>query len=286
MLTSAKVLFDKAYREKFALPSFNTSNLEVSQGIILGAAAAKAPIIIAVSETTARYAGFKTIVAMVKALSEDHRDIPFSLHLDHGKHYKTVTRAIKLGFNSVQIDGSRLPYGENVRLTKKVTEYAHEFDVPVQGELAKIPKSEEEIEARELEETFTDPGEARQFVEETGVDTLAVAVGTAHGLFKGKENLDLDRLRAIHEKVPVPLVLHGSSGVPDAQLKEAVKLGVVEVNIDTVLREQFVKAIEKAIDENPEQKDPRKILVHGRDAVKAEVERYIKILGADGKSKV
>lgn len=284
MLTSARVLFDKAQREGFALGSFNTSNLEVSQGIILGASAKKSPVIIAVSETSARYAGFTTIALLIKALSEDHREIPFTLHFDHGKSYKNVTRAIKLGFNSVQIDGSELPYEKNVVLTKKVVRYAHEFNIPVQGELAKIPKTEEEIEQRKFEETYTDPDEAKKFVDETGVDTLAVSVGSAHGLFKGKEKLDLERLKAIRDVARVPLVLHGSSGVSDDQLREAVKLGVIEVNIDTALREAFVEAIHEAIEDDPKQKDPRKLLIKGRDAVKKVVEHYVDVLGSSGKS--
>jgi len=284
MLTSAKILFEKAYREQYSLGSFNTSNLEITQGIILGAAESSAPVIVSVSEKSVNYAGLNTIIAMIKALSEDNRAIPFTLHLDHGKSYKTVTRAIKLGFNSVQIDGSGLPYEKNVELTRKVVGYAHDFDVPVQGELAKIPKTADEIDLRKLEDSFTKPEEAVDFVKRTGVDTLAVSVGTAHGLFEGKERIHLDLLEEIHNAVGIPLVLHGTSGVPDDQLREAVKHGVVEVNIDTALRREFIGAIKKKMKDDPDEIDPRIILAEGRVAVKDVVEHYIEVLGGLNKA--
>lgn len=285
MLTSAQQLFKDAERKNYALGAFNTYNLESTQGIIKAAEAQHSPTVIQISETTLNFAGFessKAIMEMVKILIEESK-IPFVLHLDHGKSYETVVRCIDAGFSSVMIDGSSLSFEDNVNITKKVADYAHEYNIWVQGELGKVPKEEAIREMTGIQKT--DPKEAQVFVQITGIDSLAIAVGNLHGLYRETEpGLDFDRIKEIKKLVKIPLVLHGGSGIPDNQIKKAIKFGISKINIDTELCIAFTSALREAFQEDgTETVDPRKIMAFARDGVQIRVEEKIKLFGSNGR---
>jgi fructose-bisphosphate aldolase class II len=283
MLVSPAKLFARARRKGYALPAFNTMNLEITQAIVRGLERVRAPGIIAVSPRTAAYAGMGILRDIICELAQS-ASVPLCLHLDHGKDFAIVEEAIAAGFSSVMIDGSALPFAENVRLTKRVVLYAHARRVWVEGEIGPIPgrKERQQITSREKARALlTKPEEAEEFVRATGVDSLAVAVGTWHGVFAGKEFVDLPRLRAIARRVKVPLVLHGGSGLSLRQLRAAVKHGVRKVNIDTDLRLAFRLALDRAASKHDEI-DPRQLLGQTREAIAAVVMRKAKQLGAAG----
>ncbi|HEB01395.1 MAG TPA: class II fructose-1,6-bisphosphate aldolase [Candidatus Portnoybacteria bacterium] len=282
MLVSVKKLLEDAQEKGYALGAFNTSNLEVSQAIIKAAEVQKSPVSIQVSETTIDYAGFKPIVNLIKSLAEQS-EIPLVLHLDHGRSYETAVRCIEANFSSVMIDGSALPFEENVKLTKRVVDYAHQQGVWVQGELGRIPKAEESSKSLVKIEK-TSPGEAKKFVQLTKVDALAIAIGNVHGVHKkGRPRLDFDRLKKIHQLVKAPLVLHGGSGISEQDIKKAISLGITKINIDTEIRIAFTGALEKLFKKGIDTVDPRKILALARQAVQKKVEEKIKIFGSAGK---
>lgn len=284
MLVSAQQLFKDAAKKGYALGAFNTYNLETTQGIIKAAEAQRSPTVIQISETTLTFAGLessKAIVEMVKTLIERSK-IPFVLHLDHGKSYETVVRCVEAGFSSVMIDGSGLPFEENVKITKKVADYAHQHNIWVQGELGKVPKEGVIREKTGIQKT--DPKEAQVFVQITGIDSLAIAVGNVHGLYRETEpGLDFGRIEEIRKLVKIPLVLHGGSGIPDDQIKKAIKLGISKINIDTELRIAFTAALREFFQAKTETADPRKIMALARDGVKHKVEEKIKLFGSSGK---
>lgn len=281
MLVPAQKLILDAFRRGYALGAFNTYNLETTQGIIKAAEVQRSPAVIQVSETTLTYAGFKTIVAIVKTLIEES-DAPFALHLDHGKSYEMVVRCVNAGFSSVMIDGSGLSFEDNVNITKKVADYAHQHNVWTQGELGRVLKEEAIREMTGIQKT--DPKEAQIFVQITGIDSLAIAVGNVHGLYRKMEpHLDLDRIKEIKKLAKIPLVLHGGSGIPDAQIKKAIKLGIAKINIDTELRIAFTSALKEFFQAQIETIDPRKIMGLARDAIQKKVEEKIKLFGSSSR---
>lgn len=267
----------------WAVGAFNCNNMEIVQAIMRAAAAEKAPVILQASQGAIGYAGLGFITAMVRQAVREAR-IPVALHLDHGTSFEQVVRCLRAGFSSVMFDGSLLPYAENAALSKRVVETAHPAGVSVEAELGRIGGTEDDIRVDERDALFTDPEEARRFVEETGVDALAVAVGTAHGRYKGVPRLDFERLREIRARVPVPLVLHGSSGVPDDAIREAVRLGVSKVNIDTDIRQRFTDEVRRVLAENPDEIDPRKVLGPAREAATAVIRAKIRLFGSAGKA--
>ena len=305
-------LFHRAYREHWALGAFNTSNLEITQAIIRGLQEMRAPGIIQTSEAAIAYAGLNVLRDMIRDLAEA-ASVPIVLHLDHGRSIDMVEQCLAAGYGSVMLDGSALPLEANIALTERAVELAHARGVWVEGEVGAIAGKEgltsgmgretggmghgaphpRESEIRvgtrgtgAMDETkFTDPAEAATFVLETGVDALAVSVGTLHGAFRGEERIRFPRLRAIREKVPIPLVLHGGSGLPAAEIKEALTLGIAKVNIDTELREAFHDTVvghrEDAADHSI---DPRKMLAPARDAVMKIVADKVALLGSAGKA--
>lgn len=284
MLVRYSELFKKDFAGQYAIPAFNTHDLETTMGIALAAQAKHAPVIIEVSPGTIEYAGLNNIERIVASVVSDPKiAAPIALHLDHTKDEESIKRAIAAGFSSVMIDGSRLPLEKNIELTKRVVDYAHKKGVWVQGELGKIRGNEDWVSVSDAEELFTDPDEAEEFVERTGVDTLAIAVGTIHGIVKYRENitphLDIERIKTIRQRVGKPLVLHGASNVPGDQLKAAIAAGICVVNIDTELRLAFAKAVRKVL-EDPEVFDPRKMLTPAIEAVKAAAENKIEELSA------
>jgi fructose-bisphosphate aldolase class II len=306
VMQTNRELLHRAKQEGYAIGAFNINNMEILQAIVSAAEAEKSPVIIAVSEGAIQYAGLRYIVSMVRAASEE-ASIPLSLHLDHGKDLEVIRSVIEGGFTSVMIDGSHLDFMENISVTKKVVEMAKEKGISVEGELGRLKGIEDKVAVSEREAFLTDPSEAEEFVEKTGVDALAVAIGTSHGAykFKGEPRLDFARLEAIAKRVKVPLVLHGASGVPpqvlekaerfgaklpgakgipDEAIQKAIALGICKINIDTDLRLSFIGAIREVLMTKPEEFDPRKILGPGREAIKQTVRAKMRLFGSSGKA--
>ena len=305
-LVSSRELLVPARAGGYAVGAFNTSNLEISQAIFAAAAEKRAPVIVATSETAIKYAGYVNVYSMVKHLSEYYR-VPAALHLDHGGDVSLVVKCIRHGWTSVMIDASKEDYDQNVAVTAKVVEIAHMAGVPVEAELGRLRGVEDAVNVEERDSFLTDPDQAADFVKQTGCDSLAVAVGTSHGAykFKGEPKLELGRLSEIAQKVSLPLVLHGASsvpqdvlekaskygaklpgakGVPDATLKEAIKMGISKINIDTDLRLGFTAGVRQVLAESPEVFDPRKIVGLGRHAITEVVKNKIEVFGSAGKA--
>ncbi len=282
-LVPAGELLRQAEEGGYAVGAFNCNNMEILQAIIAAAEAECAPVIVQASQGAIGYAGIEYIAAMALAAAARAR-VPVALHLDHGTSFEQVVRCIRAGFTSVMIDGSKLPLPENIILTKKVVEVARAAGVTVEAELGRIGGTEDDIAVDEREAHFTDPQEAALFVRETGIDALAVAVGTAHGTYREKPQLDFPRIAKIKASTGIPLVLHGSSGVPEEDIRQAVRLGVRKVNIDTDIRQAFTAALRKALDENPREIDPRRVLGPGRTAAQEVIREKIRIFGSSNKA--
>lgn len=302
-LVHTREMFKNAYKGNYAIGAFNVNNMEIIQGIVEAAQEEKSPLILQVSAGARKYARHEYLVHLVQAALET-ADLPIALHLDHGADFDICKKCIDGGFSSVMIDGSHHPFEENIRLTKQVVEYAHDHDVTVEAELGKLEGVEDDVKVAEGDGSYTDPDQAVEFVERSGCDSLAIAIGTSHGAykFKGEPKLDFERLKKITELLPnYPLVLHGSSsvpadlvkicndfgaklpgtrGVPEDMLSQASKYGVCKVNVDTDLRLAMTGAIRQFFMENPEQFDPRKYLGPARNSIKTVVKRKIKMLGS------
>lgn len=282
-LVSLSEVLDKADREGYAVGAFNCNNMEIVQAIAKAAEEEKAPVIIQASQGAIRYAGLQYIVALVNQAAAEV-SVPVVLHLDHGTSFEQAVQCIRSGFSSVMIDGSQLPLEENIALSKKVVEVAHAAGVTVEGELGKIAGTEDDISVSEAEAFFTDPEEAKYFVEQTGVDALAISIGTAHGRYKGEPRLDFDRLQKIKQLIDCPIVLHGSSGVADKDIQKAAQLGVSKFNIDTNIREAFVGAIRSYLPEHPDEIDPRNLLKPAREAAAAIIREKMRLFGSSNKA--
>lgn len=283
MLVTGKEILLHAQKNKYAVGAFNINNMEGVQAIIQAAEELNSPVILQASQGGLKYAGIEYIAALGK-LAGRNAKVPVTLHLDHGTDFDQVMLCIRNGFTSVMIDGSRFPLEENIAFTKRVVEVAHAVGVTVEAELGKIGGTEDHITVDEKDATFTSPEEAKRFVEETGVDYLAIAVGTAHGVYKGEPKLDYDRIAAIRDLVKIPLVLHGSSGVPAESLRKAISLGVCKINIDTDIRTAFAKEVRAFIAKDHDNIDPRKILGPATLAMKEVVKEKMMIFGSDGKA--
>ena len=292
-------MFKKSLKSDYAVGAFNVNNMEIIQGIVDAAKQEQAPIILQVSAGARKYAKPAYLLKLVEAAMMD-TGLDICLHLDHGEDFEICKQCIDGGFTSVMIDGSKHPFEDNVALTKKVVEYAHAHGVVVEAELGKLAGVEDNIKVDSKFATYTDPEEAAEFVEKTGVDSLAIAIGTSHGAYKfsGDPQLDFDRLREIHKLIPdTPLVLHGAStvlpefvdkcnryggnipgakGVPEEMITEAAKYGICKVNIDTDLRLAMTAEIRKYLAENPKEFDPRKYLGPARDAISSMVSHKIR----------
>lgn len=282
-LVSVKELLAKAEEGKYAVGAFNVNNMEIVQAILAAAEAEKAPVIMQASQGAIKYAGIEYIYALAN-LAASKSNVPMALHLDHGTSFDQCMQCIRFGFTSVMIDGSKLPLEENIALTNKVIEVARATGVSVEAELGKIGGTEDDIHVDEKDAFFTDPEEARYFVEKTGVDALAIAIGTAHGQYKGVPQLDFPRLEKIAGMVKAPIVLHGSSGVPDEAIQEAIRLGVRKVNIDTNIREAFTGACRQVLENNAKEIDPRKVLAPAREAATQIIREKIRVFGSSGKA--
>ena len=249
----------------YAVPGFNFHNMVDLQAIISAAEAEEAPVILMATEDTINFVGFDYIQGLAAAAAKGST-IPFALHLDHGRDLDNLVKGIRYGFTSVMFDGSRLPFDENIRLTSWVADVAHRAGVSVEAELGQIPGHEDNVSVSEKEAGMTDPALVAEFVEKTRVDSLAVAIGTAHGLYKAEPKLDFARLEAIREETSAPLVLHGGTGVPDEAVKKAISLGICKINVGTDLRLAYMTSIRTTLEEQ-EVRDPRVLLRIAREAV-------------------
>ncbi|MDI6907501.1 MAG: class II fructose-1,6-bisphosphate aldolase [Thermoanaerobacterales bacterium] len=282
LVTTAEILA-RAEAGGWAVGAFNCNNMEIVQAIVRAAEAEKAPVIVQASQGAIKYAGLDYIAALARqAIAE--AAVPVALHLDHGTSFEQAVRCIRAGFSSVMIDGSHLPLQENIALTRRVVDVARAVGVSVEAELGRIGGTEDDISVGEREAFFTVPEEARDFVAATGVDALAVAVGTAHGRYKGVPRLDFERLSKIREIVSAPLVLHGSSGVPAEAIREAVRRGVRKINIDTDIRQAFTDAARCVLATDPGEIDPRRILGPAREAASAVIREKIRLFGSTGQA--
>ena len=309
MLVTTKEMFEKSMKEGFAIGAFNVNNMEIVQAIMDAAAEEKAPVILQASSSAIKYARVNYLMKMVKAAEEEHPEVPFAIHLDHGPDFETCKMCIDNGFTSVMFDGSKYDFEENVRLTKEVVDYAHSKGVVVEAELGKLAGIEDDVNVAAYDAMYTDPDQAEEFVRRTGCDSLAIAIGTSHGAykFKGEAKLRFDILKKIKEKIPnTPIVLHGAStvipelveqcnkyganipgakGVPDEMLHTASISGVSKINVDTDLRLAMTAAIRKVFTEDPSAFDPRKYLSPARDLIKETVAHKIRdVFGSSNKA--
>jgi fructose-bisphosphate aldolase class II len=294
-----------ARKNGYAIPALNVQNLESLTAVAQAAAEEKSPVIIAISPSVVKYAGLPYISGMAKTAAE-LAPVPVSIHLDHGEDFEITQKCVEAGFTSVMIDGSFLKLEENIAVTKKVVEMAHPKGVSVEAELGRLAGVEERS-VEEKDAILTDPENAKTFVEETGVDTLAVAIGTSHGAykFKSEAKLDIERLRLINQKVQVPLVLHGASsvpswliekadkygaqlsnakGIPETEIKKAIGLGIAKVNVDTDLRLAFTGSVREVLTTSPKEFDPRKILGPARETMKQVAKSKMQLFGSSGKA--
>ncbi len=271
MLVHIKELFKGDVVGQFAYPAFNTQNLETTLGIIAAAEEVGVPVIMETSEGALKYAGLSTLYEIMATLAVKAK-VPVALHMDHGKNTEQLKEGIELGFSSAMIDHSSLSYEENVRDTKELVEFAHADGAWVQGEIGKIRGSEDWVSVGESEALLTEPDEAEKFVAATGVDTLACSFGTVHGIIKmnggATPHVDVERIKEVHERVKLPLVLHGASGVPEEVIVQAIANGIAIINIDTELRLAYAASLRKSLNDQPEEIDPRKIMKPVIEAVK------------------
>lgn len=308
-LVTTKEMFEKSMKEHYAIGAFNVNNMEIIQGIMDAAKQEKSPVILQASHGAIKYARVNYLMKMIEAAVEEAPDIPVAIHLDHGPDFETCKMCIDAGFTSVMIDGSKYDFEENVALTKKVVDYAHAHGVVVEAELGKLAGIEDDVNVAESDAMYTDPAQAKEFVERTGCDSLAIAIGTSHGAykFKGEAKLRFDILEKIKELIPnTPIVLHGAStvipelvetcnkyggdipgakGVPDEMLNEASRRGVSKINVDTDLRLAMTSQIRKVFAEEPSVFDPRKYLQPAREEITKTVSHKMKeVFGSSGRA--
>ncbi len=280
LVTSAKMLKD-AQKGNYAVGAFNAENMEMVKAIIQTAEELKAPVMIQTTPSTIKYGSLETYYAMVSAEAKN-ASVPVCLHLDHGSSFELAVQAMKAGYTSVMIDGSHEDFEGNVAVTKKVADVANALGIPVEAELGKVGGKEDDLEAEA--DTNTDPEEAKEFVERTGVTSLAIAIGTAHGFYHGTPVLDKERVSEVKSLVSVPLVLHGASGLSEEDVRECVQRGMCKVNFATELRAAYTDACKKLLDEKPETFDPKKLGVVGIEAVKEIVKSRMTMCGCVGKA--
>jgi tagatose 1,6-diphosphate aldolase GatY/KbaY len=281
-IVSTKEMLLDAQKNHYAVPAFNIHNLETFQVVVETAAEMRSPVIIAGTPSTVTYAGADYLVAMAEVASRKY-DIPIAIHLDHFEKTESIKSFIDVGFRSTMIDASMETFEKNVAIVKEVVDYAHQFGTSVEAELGKLSGQEDDLIISEKDALYTNPEEAAGFVERTGIDSLAVAIGTAHGLYKGEPKLDFERLEQIRNKVEVPLVLHGASDVPDVLVKKAISLGICKVNVATDLKIPFANAVKEFFKNNPNESDPRKYMTPGKVAMKEIVRHKIEVCGSNNR---
>ena len=276
MLVNFNEMLGKAKEGHYAVPHFNINNLEWTKYILEKCQELDVPVILGVSEGAAKYmGGFDAITGMVKGLIKDLEiTIPVCLHVDHGQSFETCKKAIDAGFTSVMIDASKLELEENIKVTKEVVDYAHQFGVSVEAEVGHIGGTEDNITAEETNATLA---ECVALVNGTGIDAIAPALGSVHGFYKGEPNLDFERMALINQTLSIPLVLHGGSGIPDDKIQKAIECGTSKINVNTELQDAWTHALRQFLKEDEKAYDPRKVIGSGEKALKDKVEEKVKL---------
>ena len=280
-LVSSKPILEEAMQRRFAVGAFNANNMEQVQAIVEAAEEERAPVILQVSQGAIRYAGMEFASGLVK-IAASVATVPVVLHLDHGTDFDQNVRCLRAGFTSLMYDGSKRPFEENIATTRRVVEIAHLVGIPVEAELGQVLKVTDGVTPEDVQAAMTDPARAREFVERTGADSLAVAIGSVHAMTEREASLDIARLQAIAQQVRIPFVLHGSSGVRHESIAEAIEHGICKVNVATALNQAFVEGIRKAAAAFPDETDPRRIIGEGREQVKEAVREKIRLFGSAG----
>lgn len=275
-LLNTKDMLLNAQKEGYAVPAFNIHNLETIQTVVETAAEMRSPVILAATPGTMNFAGRAYIQAIAETAAKEY-DIPIALHLDHHDSYESILESLKLGTKSVMIDGSHLPFEENIAITKKVVATAHEYGATVEAELGRLVGQEDDMTVDEKDAVYTDPDAAVEFVKQTGIDSLAVAIGTAHGLYKAEPKLDFERLEKIRSLVDIPLVLHGASGISKEDVQKCISLGITKVNVSTELKIPFSTALREYLVAHPDETDPRKYMAAAKAKMKETVREKILI---------
>ena len=282
MLVSLREIVADAYQNGYAVGAFNVENMEMVMAVMEAAEELKSPVIMQTTPSTVKYAGLDFFLANVKAAAE-RASVPVAMHLDHGSSFELAMQAYRTGYTSIMIDGSHGSFEENIAVSKAVADACTPSGIPVEAELGKVGGKEDDLDGGD-DNPYTDPDQAVEFVKRTGITSLAVAIGTAHGVYKGEPKLDLDRLSEIREVVDIPLVLHGTSGVPDETVTECVNRGICKVNYATDLRIAFTKGVSEVFSENPDVIDPKKYNACGKERVKEYVMSKMKVCKSVGKA--
>jgi len=272
LITSRSTILLEAQSKGYAVPAFNIHNLETMKTVLETAQELRSPVLIAATPSTVSYMGEEFLISMMEAAKKRY-DIPICFHLDHHEKINDIKALIDSGVHSVMIDASHHDFEENIRIVREVVDYASSFGVAVEAELGRLSGVEDDLEVDEKDQIYTNPAQAKEFVSRTGIDSLAVAIGTAHGLYKGEPKLDIERLSAIQREVDIPLVLHGASGLPDELVQQTIKNGICKVNIATELKIAFANGLRGYLNEHPDANDPR---YYFKDAV-----REMKLVVAD-----
>ncbi len=278
---TSKIMLQEAQKGGYAIGAFNAENMEMVLAIIKAAEELRSPVMIQTTSSTLKYASPTMYASMVRSEAEK-ATVPVCVHLDHGSSFDLARECIEAGYTSVMIDGSKLPFEENIEISKKVVDYASEFGIPVEAELGTVGGKEDDTVSNGS--AYTDPSQAEEFAERTGISSLAVGIGTAHGFYKGIPVLDVERLSEIRSVVEVPLVLHGASGLTEEQVRDCVKRGICKVNFATELRDAYSRAVQNYFESDPKVVDPKKYGLAAIDAVKNAVKSRILMCGCDGKA--
>ncbi len=281
LVTTKQLLLD-AQAGGYAIGAFNVENMEMVQAVIAAAEELHSPVIMQTTPSTVKYAGLDYFYANVKVAAE-RASVPVAMHLDHGSSFELAMQALRTGYTSIMIDGSHKSFEDNIAVSKAVADACHPSGVPVEAELGKVGGKEDDLDGGE-DNPYTDPQQAKEFAERTGVDSLAVGIGTAHGIYKGIPKLDVERLSEIRNVVSIPLVLHGTSGVPDEAVKECIRRGICKVNYATDLRIAFTKGVNEVLGQKPDTIDPKKYNAQGREEVKRYVMGKMEVCGSVGKA--
>lgn len=282
-ILSTMEMLVKAKNNGYAVPAFNIHNLETIQAVLETASKMGSPVILAGTPGTIEYAGGDYIVAIAQTAVKKY-DIPIAIHLDHFEDPNEIKKYLDMGFKSCMIDASHKSFEENISITKDIVKYAHNLGATVEAELGMLGGQEDNIVVDEKNAAYTDPNSAVEFVQRTGIDSLAVAIGTAHGLYKGEPKLDFERLKTIRQLVSIPLVLHGASDVPDEMVKRAIEYGINKVNVATDLKIPFSNAIKQYFNEHPDANDPRKYITPAKKAMMEVVKHKIEVCGSANKA--
>lgn len=278
-LVSNRAMLIKAQQEGYAVPAFNVHNLETVQVIAETAAEMRSPVIMAGTTGTYKYAGLGYLVAICEQAARRY-DLPIALHLDHHEDLADIEAKVKAGVRSVMIDASHFPFEQNIDKVAQAVRLCHRYDASVEAELGRLGGQEDDIVVDEKDSFFTDPDKANEYIRRTGIDSLAVAIGSAHGMYQGEPKLDFDRLALIRDNVDIPLVLHGASGIPEAMLRRSIELGICKVNVATELKIAFSDAVKAYFGNYPASNDPREYMEPGKNAMKEVVREKIRMCGS------